>query len=273
LATCQEYTDVFIALARANHIPARRLVGYAQTQNQKLRPASLAGDILHAWPEYYDEKLGQWIPVDPTWGDTTGGVDYLHQLDLNHIVFAINGESSILPYPVGSYKPGEKPGKTINVGFATDFPTPKPEIQLTLKPKQLGPISLPGWYNLSLTNSTGAAWYHLNLQLPSGLNLHADDAIPTQLLPYQTFTTTVSVYNQLALAWPNRQPVTLTAQLGDQAVAATSATIYVLPSSLGSFSFPIASLVVGVGLAVGTLGTGRLLLLGFSRAHSVRRQS
>lgn len=275
LATCQEYTDVFIALARANNIPARRLVGYAQTQNQKLRPAGLAGatagDILHAWPEYYDEKLGQWIQVDPTWGDTTGGVDYLHQLDLNHIVFAINGESSVLPYPVGSYKPGEKPGKTINVGFATEFPTSKPELQIGLEPKKLGPLNLPGWYSLTLTNPTGSAWYHLNLQLPDGLNLRADESIPTQILPYQTFTTTVSVYNQLAFAWPNHQPVTVTAQLGDQAIATTSATIYVLPSSLGSFSFPLASLVVGVGLTVSAIGAGRLLLLGLSRAHSLRR--
>ena len=38
-------------------------------------------------------------PVDPTWGDTTGGVDYYNFFDLNHIVFAYNGKSSEQPPP------------------------------------------------------------------------------------------------------------------------------------------------------------------------------
>ncbi len=102
-AVCMEFTDLFIAMVRAVGIPARELNGYAHTANTKLRPTSLDKDILHAWPEYWDEKKG-WVMVDPTWEHTTGGVDYFYKLDLNHFVFAIKGSSSSQPVPAGSYK-------------------------------------------------------------------------------------------------------------------------------------------------------------------------
>lgn len=119
---CMEFTDLFIAIARAAGIPARELVGYAYTTNSILRPLSLISDILHAWPEYYDSTLKTWIPVDPTWGNTTKGVDYFNKLDFNHIVFAIHGTSSTQPYPAGSYKRDGKQGKDVRVSFATDQP-------------------------------------------------------------------------------------------------------------------------------------------------------
>lgn len=102
-AVCMEFTDLFITLARAAGIPARELDGFAYTANTTLRPLSLTKDVLHAWPEYWDEKRG-WVMVDPTWENTTGGVDYFSKLDLNHFVFAIKGSSSSQPPPAGSYK-------------------------------------------------------------------------------------------------------------------------------------------------------------------------
>lgn len=108
-ALCTEFTDLFVALARAAGIPARESVGFAYTTNTKLRPLSLVKDILHAWPQYYDSDKNLWIPVDPTWADTTGGVDYFDKLDFNHITFAIHGIQSDYPYPAGFYR---EPGKT-----------------------------------------------------------------------------------------------------------------------------------------------------------------
>src|SRR3989338_5486148 len=75
-AVCLEFTDLFVALARAAGIPARSVEGYAYTQDSKLRPLSLVRDVLHSWPEYYDQERKAWIMVDPTWTDTTGGMDY-----------------------------------------------------------------------------------------------------------------------------------------------------------------------------------------------------
>jgi len=116
---CSEFTDLFIAVARAAGIPAREVVGYAYTTNVKLRPiASGALDILHAWPEYYDSTQKVWIPVDPTWKKTTKGIDYFDTLDFNHIAFAIHGVSSEYPYPAGSYKQGSIPKKNVSIAFS-----------------------------------------------------------------------------------------------------------------------------------------------------------
>jgi transglutaminase-like putative cysteine protease len=117
-ALCSEFTDLFIALARAAGIPAREAVGYAYTTNSKLRPITVYGDILHSWPEYYDETQNLWIPVDPTWTRTTKGIDYFDTLDFNHIAFVLHGVASDYPYPAGSFKQGSIPKKNITVAFA-----------------------------------------------------------------------------------------------------------------------------------------------------------
>ncbi|MEK7616765.1 MAG: transglutaminase domain-containing protein [Patescibacteria group bacterium] len=120
-AVCMEFTDLFITLARAAGILARELDGFAYTQNPKLRPLSLTRDILHAWPEYWDEKRG-WVMVDPTWENTTGGVDYFSKLDLNHLVFVIKGISSSQPSPAGSYKYIGEDSQDVKVTLSdTDF--------------------------------------------------------------------------------------------------------------------------------------------------------
>lgn len=114
-AICTEFTDLFVTLARAAGIPARELEGYAFTSNDKLRPLSLTQDILHAWPEYYDLQTKRWVQIDPTWGDTTGGVDYFNKLDLNHFVFVIHGSDPVNPLPAGAYKTEVTSNKDVKV--------------------------------------------------------------------------------------------------------------------------------------------------------------
>lgn len=117
-SVCTEFTDLFIAIARAAGIPAREVIGYAYTTDTKLRPLLTGTDILHAWPEYYDTAKKQWIQIDPTWANTTGGVNYFDVFDFNHIAFVIHGLSSETPYPAGSYKEGTIPRKNVSVTFA-----------------------------------------------------------------------------------------------------------------------------------------------------------
>lgn len=122
-AVCLEYTDLFIALARAAGIPAREVDGYAFTENPRQRPLSLVKDILHAWPEYYDDKKQTWIMVDPTWGSTTGGIDYFSVLDFDHVTFVRKGVDSNYPIPAGGYKYiTDKYTKDVSVNFATQLP-------------------------------------------------------------------------------------------------------------------------------------------------------
>lgn len=117
-AICIEFADLFVTLARAAGIPARVNNGYAYTTNSKLRPLMETNDILHAWPEYYDSKLGNWIMIDPTWGKTTNGLDYFTKLDLNHFVFAKKGLSSYYPPSAGSYKDSSKIQKDVFISFS-----------------------------------------------------------------------------------------------------------------------------------------------------------
>lgn len=116
-AICMEFTDLFIALARGNGIMAREIDGYAYTVNPALMPLSLEKDILHSWPEYYDSQKQVWVPVDPTWGNTTSGVDFFHTFDLNHLVFVKRGKNSEYPYPAGAYKNTSVLKKDIGVVF------------------------------------------------------------------------------------------------------------------------------------------------------------
>jgi hypothetical protein len=121
-AVCLEFTDLFIALARAADIPAREINGFAFTQNSKERPLSLIKDVLHAWPEYYDHELQTWVMVDPTWSNTTGGVDYFYTLDFDHFAFVIKGANSSYPVPAGGYKTSDNnTSKDINVELSDDF--------------------------------------------------------------------------------------------------------------------------------------------------------
>lgn len=121
-AVCLEFTDLFIALARAAGIPAREVDGFAYTENSKERPLSLLKDILHAWPEYYDFERESWIMVDPTWGNTTKGLDYFNQLDFDHFSFVIKGESSKYPIPAGGYKlEGQEVLKDLDISFSDSF--------------------------------------------------------------------------------------------------------------------------------------------------------
>lgn len=134
LATCTEFTDAFIALARAQGIPAREINGFAYTGNNSVRPQG--EDILHAWPQYYDANLMKWRQIDPTWGSTTGGINYFDKLDYGHIAFVIHGQESNYPLPAGAYK-GVNSGQSINV-------TPVDKVPENVLPHPLSPSLVLG---------------------------------------------------------------------------------------------------------------------------------
>lgn len=124
-AVCLEFTDLFITIARAAGIPAREINGFAFTENEKQRPLSLIKDILHAWPEYYDGEKKEWIMVDPTWENTTHGIDYFNTFDFDHLAFAIKGTDSTYPVPAGGYKYQED---EIRRDVFVSFANKKPEV-------------------------------------------------------------------------------------------------------------------------------------------------
>jgi hypothetical protein len=70
---CNEHTALYVALARAVGLPARTAVGV-------MYHPRYGRFYFHAWPEVW---LGQWVAVDPTWGQFPA--------DASHLRFVIGG--------------------------------------------------------------------------------------------------------------------------------------------------------------------------------------
>ena len=176
-AICTEFTDLFITLVRAIGIPAREVNGYAYTDNPDLQPLSLVSDVLHAWPEYWDSQREMWVPVDPTWQNTSGGVDYFSKLDLRHITFVNHGSSSTKPYPPGSYKLGANPQKDVFVAFSKlpVLGSSAPQVNLSQNGQNL---------IVQITNNAAAALYDQKLEIFYDGSLAYQKKVD-QLLPYQ----------------------------------------------------------------------------------------
>lgn len=183
-AVCMEFTDLFIALSRAAGIPARRVVGYAYTNNPKLRPLSLISDVLHAWPEYYDSQSNQWIPIDPTWANTTGGVDYFTKMDFNHIVFAVQGLDSSSPYPAGYYRAADASGRDISVEFAQAAQDKGASVSTVIEfPSQVG-AGTNAAGTLVITNKGGESAYNIAVSVVSEPGKIKVTDMIEELLPY-----------------------------------------------------------------------------------------
>jgi len=183
-AICMEFTDLFIALTRAAGTPSRAVNGFAYTTNLSLRPLSLKKDVLHAWPEYFDSQSNTWIPVDPTWGNTTGGIDFFSQLDLNHFVFAILGQDSNYPVPAGGYKTQANQTKDVEVLFGLP-PTssPKSTVELDLPQKAIAGVDLNG--KIIITNTGNTALYNQTVNLSSNnFSLSQTQWVIEQLPPF-----------------------------------------------------------------------------------------
>ncbi len=190
-AICMEFTDLFIAIARAAKIPAREINGFAYTENPKIQPLSLVSDILHSWPEYWDAKEKTWVSIDPTWGSTTGGIDFFNKLDLRHFAFVIHGLDSQKPYPPGSYKLGPNPQKDVFVNFG-QLPVERgPKIKIVSEVEKFIPFTSQKIL-VTIENTGVAAAYNLNPQV-----FFDDHLVETKniqaLPPYGKFSFTVKV--------------------------------------------------------------------------------
>lgn len=131
-AICLEFTDLFVALSRSAGIPSRAVEGFANTSNSVNRPLSLVEDVLHAWPEYWDEEKKTWIMVDPTWGNTTNGIDYFNVFDFDHLAFVTKGVRSDYPIPAGGYKITDiKSEKDVEVTTLDEFETEPAALTVT----------------------------------------------------------------------------------------------------------------------------------------------
>ena len=201
-ALCMEFTDLFIALSRAAGIPAREINGYAYTNNPQIQPLSLVADVLHSWPEYWDDDKNEWIPVDPTWSSTTQGVDYFSKLDLRHFAFVIHGIDDETPYPPGSYKLGDNPQKDVFISFGNAPKNDKEDFQIN--PLNKGYLNIfRNKYDVNLKNLGESAIYDIQSIVTFDGNI-AEESNIRVLPPFSEVTLTIDVpFTLLGLKSPN----------------------------------------------------------------------
>lgn len=216
-AICMEFTDLFIAISRAAGIPAREVDGFAFTTNERLRPLSLKKDILHAWPEYFDGE--KWIQVDPTWQNTTGGVDFFSTFDFNHFAFAIKGLDSEYPYPAGDYKIDNVETKDVEISFGNinNIPSLKNNLvlELVLPQKSLAGFTTSG--KLIATNLSQNALDSQVINLSTTGTEIQPKSLPTGIiapLGKKEFAITIG-----KTAWYQKNTVVINAQTANTSVS------------------------------------------------------
>lgn len=202
-ALCSEFADLFIALSRASGIPARQVGGYAYTTNPQLRPLSLSKDILHAWVEYYDSKREVWVPIDPTWGKTTGGIDFFNKMDLNHFAFVRHGVKSDAPPPAGAYSL-DSDTKTIFVEFGEKKERQKNASLKAEIPKVVS-AGFPLKGSIEVINQGPVAYHNTKLSV-AGENYQKELLIPV-LPPFDHRKLEVFIPTK----WTDKDPYQLTA--------------------------------------------------------------
>jgi len=264
-AVCQEFSDLFVAICRAAGIPSRRVSGFAYSENSSLRPLSLVEDILHTWPEYYNRDQKFWVPVDPTWGNTTGGIDYFNQFDLNHVVFSINGLSSEVPFSAGSFKLTNQNTKDVEVKFSDQFPEIEPKYHFDINQKKLWIFPIPGFYELKITNETGQAYYNINLQIESeNASVFFDNRPLSTILPMQTIV--VPLYLSSKYTLPRQEIIKFHLSNETKQFTLTSGVNL-------DFIFKYSPIAIGLaaGVIITSLVTGSILVYRYKRSNSIRR--
>jgi hypothetical protein len=151
-AICTDFANVFVSLARKAGIPSRELEGFAISENPDLKPVSLTQDVLHAWPEYFNRTSNTWVQIDPTWANTTRGIDYFNKLDFNHIVFAIHGINPDYPVPAGGYKYKQEKTKDISVVPTNPLIFPEPNFIISSTKQQGNELSI------EILNTSGVSY-------------------------------------------------------------------------------------------------------------------
>lgn len=204
---CTDYTDLFITLARAAGIPAREVIGYGYSDYRDKHPLSLVADVLHSWPEYWDEPNQRWVSVDPTWEDTSKK-DYFNDFDTMHIAFVIHGKDTMRPSPPGMYTSSydDQFSKQVFVSLIKPIEIPDSRLKLS-HTKQFLPIFFKKKYSLMIENDGFEAIYQSQLKISGGnekyLNINA-------ILPNSIYQTSFEVdYGFLGLKAPTETIVSI----------------------------------------------------------------
>ncbi len=191
-AICIDFTDLFIGIARNKGIMAREIQGYGFSFDPKIQPISLNSDILHSWPEYFDDKNKIWIQVDPTW-ENTSKIDYFNSFDLNHIVFAIHGKKSDYPVPAGMYKTDYTQDISIKPVSVSIKDNKKIVVDLVNLPKKFF-VNKNYQGKIIVINKSNVYLYNEKIDLKTDLDINKQELFVFSLAPYEKKTFDFSLY-------------------------------------------------------------------------------
>jgi transglutaminase-like putative cysteine protease len=91
-ADCTEYTDLLVALGRAQGIPARYFEGLLYLD----KGTDSLAKIEHAWPDVYMPAVG-WVALDPSLGRSPANRDtYFAHYTPDHIIVTLGAAPSVL---------------------------------------------------------------------------------------------------------------------------------------------------------------------------------
>jgi len=121
---CTEYTDLLVALSRAQGIPARYFEGLLYLD----QGTDAIAKIEHAWPDVYLPDTG-WTALDPTLGRLPANREtYFAHYSPDHIIVTLGVNPSVLRgsnYWTHLYWPGDS--TTINVNGTWNIKLVEPE--------------------------------------------------------------------------------------------------------------------------------------------------
>jgi transglutaminase-like putative cysteine protease len=110
---CTEYTDLLVALSRAQGIPARYFEGLLYVDEG----TGALAKTEHAWPDVYMPVVG-WVALDPTLGRLPANHDtYFAHYTPNHIIVTMGVNPSVLRgsnYWTHLYWPGDSTQITVS---------------------------------------------------------------------------------------------------------------------------------------------------------------
>ncbi|MCS7092645.1 MAG: hypothetical protein NZM26_04820 [Patescibacteria group bacterium] len=209
---CTEYTDLFITLARAAGIPAREVVGYGYSDYRDKQPLSLVADVLHSWPEYWDESKQKWIAVDPTWEDTSRQ-NYFDEFDTRHITFVIHGKNEVDPQPPGMYtaKGDSYLSKQVFVSLVKPVEIPDSRLDISYS-KNFMPNLFKRRYVVKVKNEGSEAVYQTSLNISGGID---KEVLINSILPSSIYEFSFEVDYGL---FGFKKPPATTISLADESV-------------------------------------------------------
>jgi len=241
-AVCTEYSDLLIASARQRGIYVREVQGFAFANEQELRPISAESDILHSWVEYFDLKKYVWVPIDPTWEDTSG-MDYFNSFDFNHIVFALHGKQADSPHPAGSYKTTSG-GRDIRIE-----PTTKSIVENTALASSLALYPLPSaqssfTVDLEIANKGNVSLWNIPLSITAE-NAIVDISLQhiSHLLPFEKKKIIITFTPQSSLFY---QDVTFIVKQGDTLLLSQSVKVPTFFTSFKGYLIPAGCVIGGI---------------------------